>query len=37
VRRLLMRSGATTSRRRPGRRELISSDPAAAQAGLARR
>ncbi len=34
VRRLLMRAGATTRRRRTGRRELISSDPAAAQAGL---
>jgi glutamate racemase len=34
VRRLVMRAGATTSRRRPGRRELISSDPAAGQAGL---
>ncbi|HET7428227.1 MAG TPA: hypothetical protein VFJ66_02160 [Gaiellales bacterium] len=34
VRRLVMRAGATTTRRRPGRRELISSDPAAAQAGL---
>lgn len=36
VRRLLMRNGATTARRRPGRRQLISSDPAAGQAGLAR-
>ena len=36
VRRLVMRAGATTSRRRPGRRELVSSDPAAAQAGLRR-
>jgi glutamate racemase len=34
VRRLVMRAGATTTRRRPGRRELISSDPTAAQAGL---
>jgi glutamate racemase len=34
VRRRVMRAGATTLRRRPGRRELISSDPATAQAGL---
>ncbi|HET6848467.1 MAG TPA: aspartate/glutamate racemase family protein [Gaiellales bacterium] len=34
VRRLVMRARATTTRRRPGRRELISSDPAAAQSGL---
>jgi glutamate racemase len=37
VRRLLMREAATTGRRRAGRRELISSDPAAGQAALARR
>jgi len=37
VRRLLMRGGRTTARRRPGRRELISTDPAAGQAGLATR
>jgi glutamate racemase len=35
VRRLLMRGALTTARRRPGRRELISTDPAAGQAGLA--
>jgi len=35
VRRHLMRGGLTTTRRRPGRCELISSNPAAAQAGLA--
>jgi glutamate racemase len=34
VRRLVMRAGATTGRRRPGRRELISSDPVAGQAAL---
>jgi len=37
ARRLLMRGGRTTARRRPGRRELISTDPAAGQAGLATR
>ena len=37
VRRLLMRGGLTTARRRGGRRELISTDPAAGQAGLATR
>ena len=37
VRRLLMRGGLTTARRRPGRRELVSTDPAAGQAGLATR
>jgi glutamate racemase len=34
VRRLLMRGGLTTSRRRPGRRVLVSSNPAAGQAAL---
>jgi glutamate racemase len=37
VRRLLMRGGLTTARRRPGWRELVSTDPAAGQAGLATR
>jgi glutamate racemase len=37
VRRMLMRGGLTTARRRPGRRELVSTDPAAGQAGLATR
>jgi glutamate racemase len=37
VRRLLMRNGMTARRRRPGRRVLISSNPAMGQAGLARR
>jgi glutamate racemase len=37
VRRLLMRGGLTTARRRGGRRELVSTDPAAGQAGLATR
>jgi glutamate racemase len=36
IRRLLMRSGMTARRRRPGRRILISSNPALGQAGLAR-
>ncbi len=36
VRRLLMRGGITARRRRPGRRVLISSDPALGQSGLAR-
>lgn len=34
ARRLLMRGGLTTSRRRPGRRVLVSSNPAAGQAAL---
>jgi glutamate racemase len=37
VRRLLMRGGLTTARRRGGRRELVSTDPTAGQAGLATR
>lgn len=36
VRRLLMRGGLTARRRRPGRRVLISSNPALGQSGLAR-
>lgn len=35
--RLLMRGGLTTARRRTGRRQLISTDPAAGQAGLVTR
>jgi len=36
VRRLLMRGGLTTARRRSGRRVLVSSNPAAGQAALGR-
>jgi glutamate racemase len=37
TRRLLMRAGLTARRRRPGRRVLMSSNPAIGQRGLARR
>ena len=37
TRRLLMRAGLTARRRRPGRRVLMSSNPAIGQHGLARR